>query len=403
MLKIHLLSYLRIASILFATCLILPSCTGHHEEGHDHEGHEGHEHAAHHHDEDGEHEGHEGHEGEDGEIHLSAHQLEKLSVGAEEVTLTDFHEVIKVTGEIVPMPGAEGIVSARQSGIVKINRQIRNGQSVKAGQNIATVSPSGMTGGDPDRIARAEYEAAVAELERITPLHADGIVSTKEYNAVVLRVKQAKLSLAGNGTATPAAALSPINGVVTSLDVVDGQYVEAGQQIARISSADALALRADLPVRYLSEASDITWASFRLPYSDELIEITGTGNRITSAAASSGSDGGYLPLYFNIPAGTTSVVNGSFCEIYLYGRSAGKVLTVKESGISEQQGKFFVYIEHEPGHYQKRAVVTGRSDGKNVEILSGLQPGERVVTDGMTFVKLAETSGAVPEGHSHSH
>ncbi len=37
----------------------------------------------------------------------------------------------------------------------------------------------------------------------------------------------------------------------------------------------------------------------------------------------------------------------------------------------------------------------------NIEIKSGLKPGDEVVTEGTTFVRLAETSGVVPEGHKH--
>ena len=79
------------------------------------------------------------------------------------------------------------------------------------------------------------------------------------------------------------------------------------------------------------------------------------------------------------------------------------MLSVPEEAVSEQQGNYFVYVEHSPGHYMKMPVTIGSSDGSRREIMSGLQPGDKVVSKGMTYVKLAETSGVVPEGHSHSH
>ena len=47
-------------------------------------------------------------------------------------------------------------------------------------------------------------------------------------------------------------------------------------------------------------------------------------------------------------------------------------------------------------------VSIGISDGQNVEILSGINPGMNIVTSGAIIVKLATNAGAVP-GHSHEH
>ena len=49
----------------------------------------------------------------------------------------------------------------------------------------------------------------------------------------------------------------------------------------------------------------------------------------------------------------------------------------------------------------KRAVHPGRRNGERVEILHGLQHGERVVTQGAYQVKLASVTTAIPHGHNH--
>ena len=53
--------------------------------------------------------------------------------------------------------------------------------------------------------------------------------------------------------------------------------------------------------------------------------------------------------------------------------------------------------------YEKVPVAIGANNGIYVEILSGLEPGKEIVSEGTVFVRLAETSGNVPEGHSHNH
>lgn len=364
----------------------------------DHSGHEDHDHEHHAHqpskaaDHD-----------DEGLIVLSSEQLKTLGVEAETVARGEFSEVIKVSGEISAMPGSEGAVAARQAGIVKLASGISAGVSVNAGRTIATVTARGMSGGDPNEAARVAYQAAKRELDRLTPLHKEGIVSTRDYNAVLQRVEETRVAMGTVSGSGASAATAPVSGVITSIDVVDGQFVEAGQTIATISSNNALTLRADLPESRAGWLPGISGARFRPTYSDVVIDVTAAGGKMVSRPSASSASGGYIPVYFTLPKGSREIINGTYCEVYLLGSTRQEVITVAEKAVSEQQGKYFVYVEKSPGHYEKRPVTIGLTDGERREILAGLQPGEHVVSKGMTFVKLAETSGAVPEGHSHSH
>ena len=109
-----------------------------------------------------------------------------------------------------------------------------------------------------------------------------------------------------------------------------------------------------------------------------------------------------MPVSFSFDNDGT-VVPGSAVEVYLLGTSSRQAITVPRSAISEQQGDYFVYERLDEDCYRKVPVVLGEDDGDRVEIKSGLQPGTDVVTGGVTTVKLAGASGAVPAGHSHSH
>lgn len=368
------------------------SCSG------DHSGHEDHDHEPHAHqpskvaDHD-----------DEGLIVLSSEQLKTLGVEAETVVRGEFSEVVKVSGEISAMPGSEGAVAARQAGIVKLASGISAGVSVNPGRTIATVTARGMSGGDPNEAARVAYQAAKRELDRLTPLHKEGIVSTRDYNAALQRVEETRVAMGTVSGSGASAATAPVSGVIISIDVVDGQFVDAGQTIATISSNNALTLRADLPESRAAWLPGISGARFRPTYSDVVIDVTAAGGKMVSRPSASSASGGYIPVYFTLPKGSQEIINGTYCEVYLLGSTRQEVITVAEKAVSEQQGKYFVYVEKSPGHYEKRPVTIGLTDGERREILAGLQPGEHVVGKGMTFVKLAETSGAVPEGHSHSH
>jgi len=47
-------------------------------------------------------------------------------------------------------------------------------------------------------------------------------------------------------------------------------------------------------------------------------------------------------------------------------------------------------------------VTLGANNGSEVQILSGLKPGDEVVTRGAYQIKLSSASNAIP-AHSHSH
>jgi len=378
----HLLGFIPAVSLILG----FGSCNGK-ETGHDEHGNE--THADDHNDK--------------GLILLSEEQISKFGIESESIEPGEFSNITKVSGEISAMPGSEGAVAARQAGIVRLASGISVGVSVSAGRTVATITARGMSGGDPNEAARVAYQAAKRELDRLTPLHKEGIVSTRDYNAALQRVEETKVAMGGSTAGSGSAATAPVSGVITSIDVVDGQFVDAGQTIAAISSNNALTLRADLPESSVSRLAGITGARFRPTYSEEFIDVIASGGKMISKPSATSASGGYIPIYFTLPKGESDIINGTYCEVYLLGSTRSGVLTVAEESVNEQQGKFFVYVEKEPGHYEKRPVVIGPTDGQRREILSGLRQGEKVVSKGMTFVKLAETSGAVPEGHSHSH
>lgn len=378
----------------------MTGCSNH---GHDHE-HEGHDHEA---EAEHGHEGHdhihsEGHRDEAGLIVMEHDQIEQLGIQTSGIQPGEFANVLKVSGQIVQQPGSDGVVAARQSGIVRLAKGIAEGVNVAAGRAIATVNSRGMQGGDQGEAARVAYNAAKRELDRITPLHKEGIISTKDYNAALQRVEETRAAL-GSSNGSNGTATAPIAGVITSISVVDGQFVDAGQTIATIGSNNALSLRADLPESEANYIGSIVDARFRPSYSSEIVDVAAHGGRLLSSPSVAAAFNGYIPVYFSLSRTEGTIIGGSYCEVYLLGSPRQNVIKVPLEAVSEQQGKYFVYVEVAHEHFKKQPVTLGQSDGQFVEIVNGLNGGEEVVTEGVTYVRLAESSGVVPEGHSHNH
>lgn len=411
-----------LCSLPFFGLMTLPSCSGSHEghhhethehhdrdhEDHDHEDHdhdhEGHSHDEHDHDSHGHTDNHDGEASHDhhDDIVMSPADASRFGVKAEAVVRNPFSEVVKVFGNVLPAATDRTVVSAPTSGIVRLAPGMEAGKTVKAGEGIASVSAANISGGDANRAAKATLDAAKRELDRVTPLLKDGLITKKEYNDALQAYEEAKSSYSP-GAASGRAA-SSIAGVVSELLVKDGEYVEAGQPIASVARNQRLTLRALLPAKNIDLLPRITTANFRPSHSKgESISLVERGGKLLSSSPSSSDNTpGYIAVYFTFD-NRGDVVPGTPAEVYLIGSEKPGAITVPIESISEQQGEEFVYVKLDDHAYAKRHVKLGRNDGRRVEILEGIAEGDSIIASGTTFVRLAETSTVVPEGHSHSH
>jgi cobalt-zinc-cadmium efflux system membrane fusion protein len=76
-------------------------------------------------------------------------------------------------------------------------------------------------------------------------------------------------------------------------------------------------------------------------------------------------------------------------------------VAIPESALVHEDEGEFVFVTHEPGTFERRAVRLGTSGHDNVEIVDGLEPGESIVIAGTFALKSASRAGELGEGHSH--
>lgn len=407
----YILYYLQMKKLLIwglsaSYIIALSACNSHKNDmpAHSHEHHDAHEHVHSHHDNhhnsDGHDHSHDTEAEEDGdEISLSADKAAELGVKTQKIENTDFSEIIKVVGFCSASTSDFSVASAPSSGIVTFLPGISLGQYVNKGQVIARISGSGLAGGDANENARIALEIAKKELDRLTPLHNDGIVSTRDYNAALAEYQKAKAASGNSNAGSQVTART--SGVITELLASEGSFVDQGAAVATVTSNELLTIQADVPVRFYPSVKDVEDCNFTFAGLDSVYSLKSLcGRPITQKAAR--VTNGYMPIFFEIRS-NGSILDGMPAEIYLKGKNRENITVVPLSSISEQQGIYYVYEKLDDDCYRKLPVKIGNNDGVQVEILSGLESGKEIVTEGTLFVKLAESSGVVPEGHSHTH
>ena len=408
------MKHIGIYSILMAACLMASCHPGEkHHGAHDHEGEENEDHS--------------------GEIVMTDEQMEKAGVDIETVEPGDFTAVMKAAGQIVRRQGDEQTVSATISGIVYWrNASLSEGSQVGSGQPLADITARHLQDGDPIAKAKATFEAAKSEMERVKPLADENILSQREYEQARLNYQTAKAAYEGIAASKSGSAVvtTGMGGFIKSLIVKSGDYVNVGDPIAVVTQNRRQQLVVDVPECAYRNMNDIRSANFKATGNDNVYKLSELNGKLISYSRTLPEGSAYLPATFEFD-NVGDIIAGSFVEVYLLLKQKQNVITVPNTSLTEEQGLYYVYVkkhnhnheahedhEHEDhdheaheGHehkgeegiFEKREVKIGQTDGVRTEILSGLKAGECIVTEGAYQVKLAASSSVIPEGHNHNH
>lgn len=378
-------------------------CNGDHDHTHDHSDEKEHNH---------DHEGHDhshsektdSHDEFTDEIIFTPQQAKAAGVQYYTVAPVNFSQVIKTSGQILSASGDEVTVSATMSGIVSFNKSsVSEGLAVRAGEPLVSISSRNIVDGDPIAKTKSTFDIAQKEFNRAESLIKDKLIAEKEYNEIKLNYENAKIAyqaLAKNQTAKGTSVSSSIAGFIKSKLVNEGQYVEVGQPLLTVAKNRKLQLRADVSERYYKELKNISSANFCTPYDKTIHTLASLNGRLVSYGRSAANQEYYVPVNFEFD-NVGDIVSGSYVEVYLLGQPRPDVLTVPVGAVVEDQGLYFVYKQLDAEGYKKQEVKTGANNGEQIEILSGLKKGDKIVSKGAYHIKLASASASIPHGHEH--
>ncbi|MDD4778675.1 MAG: efflux RND transporter periplasmic adaptor subunit [Fermentimonas sp.] len=338
------------------------------------------------------------------EIVFTKEQAVLVGLTTETISQGAFQNVIKTSGQIQTSPGGEVTIAATSNGIVSfVDPSITEGASIREGEAIVTISAEKLLDGDPAIKAKAEYEAALKEFQRSEELVKDKVISEKEYEQSRLRYLTAKNTYeaqASNMTESGVRVTSPIGGYIRNRLVGEGEYVTVGQPIATVSQNNRLQLRAEVSENNYKYLKTISSANFKPGYDNRVYKLADLNGRLLSFGKASGEQSFFIPVTFEFD-NPGDIIPGSFTEVFLLTSPQNNVLSVPVTSITEEQGLHFVYLQVHDEEYKKQGVTLGQNNGIRVQILSGLNVGDKVVTEGVYQVKLAATSSVIPEGHNH--
>lgn len=267
-------------------------------------------------------------------------------------------------------------------GLSKASRErLREGDLVEAGQFIAGIESEqnqvSKTAGIEAR--RQAYELAQAEYDCSKGLFEKGILPESDSSKTKERVAAARFDYENAKVADARTRLaSPLSGIVTVLTkTVDGSWVPPGTPIAEIMNVSTVIADLEVPGGAIGELKTGQKARIsNYAYPGETFEGIITNIRLTLNQQTR-----TFTAEVTIPNPALKLRPGMFAEAEIVVRSAQNTLTVPKGAVAIRENRTVVFIIEKQRAFMK-PVTTGLEDKDKVEILTGINEGDRVVTEG---------------------
>lgn len=315
----------------------------------------------------------------------------------------DLSKSTVITGKIEPRD--EVNVKPQISGIITEIYKVA-GENVTAGEVIAKVKvipDMGQLSSAQSRLRLAEVNLKQAQVdhEREKMLFDKGLVSADEYDKVHQALKQAQEEKkaatdnlqvvrdgvsASNASASSTLIRSTISGVILDIPVKVGNSVilsntfNDGTTIASVADMRDLIFRGNIDETEVGRLREgmlmkITIGALQDLRFDAHLEYISP-----KATETNGANQFEVKAAVSVPQGS-SLRSGYSANAEIELQSAKGVLCVPESAIEFEGEDTYVYVVKGEGSnktYERKKVVTGLSDGVNIEIRSGLQKADKV-------------------------
>jgi len=287
-------------------------------------------------------------------------------------------------------------IKAQVSGQL-VGVHFKDGDFVKKGQLLFTIERAPFEAAlrqAEGTLTKDEAQALNAKLdaERYEGLGKQGVVSKQQVDAAQAAANAMAATVAADKASVETAKInltytsiySPINGRTGNIGVKEGNLVKAN----------------DVPILVTINQIEPIYVSFSVP-EQQLAEIKqySSGNALKVDAAPQGSSQhfqGRLTFIDNAVDLTTGTIKlkatfdngqhvlwpGQFVDVRLTLKSAPNSIVIPTAALQTSQSGTFVYVVNPDLTAQPQPVKIGWNVGDDTVIASGLQPGQRVVTDG---------------------
>ena len=302
---------------------------------------------------------------------------------------------VEGVGHVMFAPGASYAVRAPFDGYVE-TVAVQVGDRVEAGALLATLRSSEVAHLRADvRRLSATLDMEKDAAQRAGRLVTQGAASPREVIEIQGRVGAVAADLAGAREALAAAKIPLIGsdvyelrasrtGDVLARDIDPGERVTSGdvQPVIMIGNSNALVVAVHVPERDTSLLALQAPCKFALPalggksFAGRVTSVTHAIDPQTRTSRVICSPQGPIDKHLRAEMGARVSV----------GVQSNEAVVVARGAVLLRRDQRVVFVRLAPEELERRVVTTGLRIGDDVQVLSGLRPGEEVVTDGAVLL-----------------
>lgn len=233
-----------------------------------------------------------------------------------------------------------------------------------------------------------KLQASESTLELLNKQLEQALISK---NQALLGVENAKAmasqAQAGYSTATNTLSdttfTAPIDGYVSSINVVDSMFASSAQPAMIIHAIDNVRINVNVTetlVNKLDKGQEVEVVI------SSLGDKTFTGTLKTVSPAADVMSKLYA-ITIEVRNESHEIKPGMFASVKLRTEEKNNILYVKGEAISFEEGKNFVYVEKEKGSTERKEVEIGIDNGEFVEVKKGLDEKDVYIYKGIGFLE----------------
>lgn len=306
-----------------------------------------------------------------------------VSVEVQEIQLESHEDELVLSGNI------EGNSTVRLGFMVagKIDRiGVKEGQSVTKGQLLASLDAENYR--IAKELASIQVNQVEDEYKRLQQMHSRGGVSDADFNKVGFALQQAKAQQKLQSKNVSDTRLNAtINGVVVKKMAETGEIVATGTPVIVLSDIDRVKVTAFIPENELRDVQIGQLANVIIA----ALDTTVTGKVIEVGAAADAASRTFT-VKIEIENKKRLIKPGMVAEVHFKGKTTIQSLLIPvEAIIHGNDGENYLFVV-DPASKKafRRKVGIGDLIGNRIEILSGINAGDLIVTGGQH--KLSEGS-----------
>jgi len=273
-----------------------------------------------------------------------------------------------------------GTVRARQRAVIesKVSGRIAQmpvslGQVVAPGETLVQLDVREMEARLEQ--AQAEQARAQADLNRLQPLLKQGAVTPQEFDAAQSRARVAEGAVSEARTLLGYAEIrAPFRGVITKKLADMGDLATPGKPLLELEDPSSLRVEVNVPEALIGRVRAGESMPVHLPALNRT--LTGTVGEVAPAADATSHT---FLVKLDVPA-TGDLRAGMFGRVSVPVGESSELRVPKAAVVTRGQLELVFVVEKGVAHM--RLVRTGGVTGSEVELLSGVAPGDVVVVEG---------------------